>query len=409
MASNQIESPILVAGAGPVGMTTALALRARGLPVEILEKDPKDRERPGSRAIYVHGSTLRKLKRFDSELADTLIDEGVVWKHRRTLWRGKEVFSRTYSNPGGSGDIPHFTSIPQAWTEEYMLEALDRAGVEIHWESAVETVDSSPDGVHLETENGDVYETSYLVGADGAGSPVRNEIGSEFEGDQSENSFVIIDVNEHPENPRLDERVFHYDNPDVGDRNTLVVPFAGGWRVDIQCLDGDEPERMSSDERVREFIGTILGERYIDRVDWVSTYQFLQVVADRFIDNHRRVLLAGEAAHLFAPFGARGMNSGIADADEAASAIAVAARADSRDVAQVEIKYYAERREIAAEFNKNAAGQALEHLQSDDLLVNLKKEVAARLADYWEPAGEWLDDAPYGPHDSPPIVTEGIY
>lgn len=390
-------------------MTAALALQARGLSVEILEAEPEDRERPGSRAIYVHSSTLRKLKRFDSQLAETLIDEGVVWKHRRTLWRNKEVFSRTYSNPGGSGDIPHFTSIPQAWTEEHMLDALDRSGVEIHWNSAVETVESSADGVHVETGDDDVYETSYLVGGDGAGSTVRDEIGVEFEGDQSENSFIIIDVNEHPENPRPSERVFHYDNPNVGGRNTLVVPFAGGWRVDIQCLDDDDPEEMSNDDRVCEFVETILGERYADRIDWVSTYQFLQVVAEQFIDDHCRVLLAGESAHLFAPFGARGMNSGIADADEAASAIAVAARADSRDVTRAEIEHYAKRRETAAEFNKNAAGQALEHLQGDDVLVNLKKEAAARLADYWEPAGEWLDDAPYGPHGSPPIVTEGVY
>jgi 3-(3-hydroxy-phenyl)propionate hydroxylase len=130
----------------------------------------------------------------------------------------------------------------------------------------------------------------------------------------------------------------------------------------------------------------------------------LQVMANRLVDDHRRVLLAGEAGHLFAPFGARGMNSGIADADAAASAIAVALRAEVGDVASAEIEAFATRREQAAEWNKDAAGQALEYLQGDSPVTKGKKRAAAALADYWERAGEWLDDAPYGPHGSPPAA-----
>ncbi len=409
MSSIDADTPVVVAGAGPVGMTTALALHARGVPVTILEAEPEDRDRSGSRAIYVHGSTLQTLERVHPGLGTKLVDEGLVWPTRRTLFRGKEVFSRTYSNPGGSGDIPHFTSLPQVRTEAYMLEALDEAGIEVHWESEVETVDSSSDGVRVGTTDGETWEALYLVGADGGGSTVRNEIGAQFEGDQSENSFIIADVAEDPDNPRPQERVFHYDDPAVGGRNVLLVPFTGGWRLDIQCHDDDDPERLSDDESMRRFVRTTMGERYADRIEWVSTYQFLQVMADTFVDDHRRVLLAGEAAHLLAPFGARGMNSGIADADEAASAITVALQAETEAVARDEIELYAARREKAAEYNLNAAGQALEYLQGDSPITNAKKEVAARLADYWEPAGEWLDDAPYGPHGSPPIVSTSNY
>ena len=409
MSTIDTDSRVVVAGAGPVGMTTALALHARGVPVTILEAEPEDRDRSGSRAIYVHGSTLQTLERVHPGLGTKLVDEGLVWPTRRTLFRGKEVFSRTYSNPGGSGDIPHFTSLPQVRTEAYMLEALDEAGIEIHWNAEVETVESSPDGVHVETADGETWETPYLVGADGGGSTVRNEIGANFEGDQSENSFIIADVKEDPDNPRPQERVFHYDDPSVGGRNVLLVPFTGGWRLDIQCHDDDDPERLSDDESMRRFVRTVMGERYADRIEWVSTYQFLQVMADTFVDDHRRVLLAGEAAHLLAPFGARGMNSGIADADEAASAITVALQAETDAVAHDEIELYAARREKAAEYNLDAAGQALEYLQGDSPLTNAKKEIAARLSDYWEPAGEWLDDAPYGPHGSPPIVSTSNY
>ncbi|WP_313696306.1 FAD-dependent monooxygenase [Halorarum halobium] len=407
--SESQHDPVVVAGAGPTGMTAALALRARGVPVVVLEAEPEGRNRPGSRAIYVHGTTLHTLERNREGLGKRLADAGLVWPTRRTLFRGKEVFSRTYDSPGGTGDLPHFTSLPQVETEEFLLDALAELDVEIHWDSAVETVESEPDGVRVETEDGREWETPYVVGADGAGSTVRKEIGSNFEGSQSENSFIIADVDEHPDEPRAHERVFHYDHPEVGGRNVLLVPFTGGWRVDIQCKLTDDPERLASDAVVSDMVAKTLGERYRDRVDWVSSYQFKQVTADSFVDEHRRVLLAGEAGHLFAPFGARGMNSGIADADEAASAIAVAARSESDGVARAEVELYGARREAAAEWNKNAAGEALEYLQGDGVVTKFKKRAAAGLSDYYEDAGEWLDDAPYGPRGGPPIATIGRY
>jgi len=411
MSTTDAERPVLIAGAGPVGMTTALALNARGVPATILEAESEDRDRSGSRAIYVHGSTLHTLERAHPGLGENLVKDGLVWPTRRTCWRGKEVFSRTYDNPGGDGKFPHFTSIPQARTEDYMHEAIEEAGIEIHWDCAVETVESSPDGVTVETSDGREWETPYLVGADGGGSTVRDEIGAEFEGDQSENSFIIADVDEIDDEDEQWplERLFHYDDPRAGGRNVMLVPFTGGWRLDIQCVEGDDPDELVTDEKMQEFVSEIMGEQYADNVSWVSSYKFLQVMADTFIDENRRVLLAGEAAHLLAPFGARGMNSGVADADEAASAITVAYHAQRDAVARDEVELYAARRERAAEYNLEAAGTALEYLQGDNPATVLRKEAAASLADYFEPAGEYLDDAPYGPHDAPPIVTTGNY
>ncbi|GAA5060851.1 hypothetical protein GCM10025751_46450 [Haladaptatus pallidirubidus] len=409
MSGDTTGEPVLIAGAGPVGMTTALALHARGVEATILEAESEDRDRSGSRAIYVHGSTLRTLERIHPGLGTDLVDEGLVWPTRRTLFRGKEVFDRTYDSPGGSGDIPHFTSIPQVVTEEYMHDALDEAGIDIHWDAEVDTLETSPTGVHVETADGREWVGEFLVGADGGGSTVRKEIGANFEGDQSENAFIIADVGEVGDDPLPLERVFHYDAPEADGRNVLLVPFTGGWRLDIQCIEGDDPDELSSDERMREFVRDIMGERYEDNLQWVSSYYFLQVMADTFVDEHRRVLLAGEAAHLLAPFGARGMNSGIADADEAASAIAAAINAQTDAVIRDEIELYAARREKAAEFNLNAAGQALEYLQGGNPVTILRKEAAAALADHFETAGEWLDDAPYGPHGTPPIVSTGNY
>lgn len=406
---NDGGTPILIAGAGPTGMSAALALRARGLPATILEADPEDRDRAGSRAIYVHGATLRTLEKNHPGLGKDLAEAGLVWSTRRTYWRDREVFSRTYPDGGGSEGLPHFTSLPQVRTEEFMLEACREAGVDIHWDSPVETVDSGEDGVRVETEGGDVWEADYLIGADGARGPTREEIGSEFSGDRSENSYIIADLEALPDDPREIARVFHYGHPAVDGRNVLVVPFKGGWRLDIQCRVSDDPEEMSADASMERMVRDIMGEEYVDGLSWVSTYQFLQVIADSFVDEHRRVLLAGEAAHLFAPFGARGMNSGVADADAAATALAVAANAEYQKVADSVIAKYAAERETAAEWNRDAAGQALEHLRGDGVEINAKKWLAAQAARWYEPAGEWLDEAPYGPAAGPPIPTGSKY
>ncbi|CQH56870.1 FAD-dependent oxidoreductase (homolog to geranylgeranyl reductase) [Halobacterium hubeiense] len=406
----QADVPVVVAGAGPTGMTAALALHARGVDVTILEADPKDRERPGSRAIYVHKDTLRTLENASPGLGHRLVDNGMIWSTRRTLFRGTEVFERTYSTPGGDGDLPHFTSLPQVWTEEYMLDAVEDAGIDVHWGDGVETVDASEDVVRVETKSGEEYHAEYVVGADGAGSTVRKEIGGEFDGTESANSFIIADIAEFEDEDEqlFKERVFHYDHPRVDGRNVLLVPFQGGWRVDIQCKDSDDPQRLTEDDAISELVAETLGEDYRDRVEWVSQYKFKQVIADRMVDDHDRVLLAGESGHLFAPFGARGMNSGVADAEAAASAIAVALNAEVESARAAEITQYGITRLKAAEYNKSAAGQALEYLQGDSYVTRAKKYLAAKAAPYYEPAGEWLDDAPYGPHGGPP-VTIGQY
>ena len=123
----------------------------------------------------------------------------------------------------------------------------------------------------------------------------------------------------------------------------LLVPFAGCWRVDLQLHETDDQEQFGSAEGVRGWLPKVLAPKYADRIIWVSSYQFLQVLAREIVDPARRVLLAGEAAHLFAPFGARGMNSGIADAEAAATAIHVALAATNPERAAAAVTSYERR------------------------------------------------------------------
>jgi 3-(3-hydroxy-phenyl)propionate hydroxylase len=379
---------VVVVGAGPVGLTAALALRARDVAVTVLEANGPDDQRPGSRAIYYHRQTLGHWDTLAEGLGQEIARLGITWSTKQTYWRGDLVFEKTYPPPD-LGQLPPFASLAQTEVERLLLDACKQAGVELAWNRNVRNVESRTGGVRLTTTDGTELDADFVVGADGARSAVRASLGIELSGSRSENSFVIVDVADDPGHPLLPARVFHYEHPAVDGRNVLLVPFAGGWRADLQCRTTDDPERWNDEAGVRRWIARVLPAALADRVTWVSTYRFLQVVADRFTDEPRRVLLVGEAAHLFAPFGARGLNSGVVDAVSAADAIANGTP-DAVDA-------FASARRRAALANRDAAGTALDHMRSAGLLSRARRSLAARSARRGRRAGAWLDAAPYGP------------
>ncbi len=398
----------LIVGAGPVGLTSALALRAQGRSVTVLEAELEGRSRPGSRAIFVHKESLKLLEALRPGLGKEIASHGLVWPTKRTFWRGHLVFIRHYPTPD-PGIIPPFTSLPQVEIERYLLDACKEAGVTFAWNTPVSKVETIPEGVTITTKSGQVWTANYVIAADGARSVVRSSLGIEMEGSRSKNSYIVVDVANDPDHPLELSRDFHYGHRGVGGRNVLLVPFVGGLRVDLQCRDDDDPEAFSGMEGVRKWLPKVIPASYADRVSWVSTYQFLQVLAHEFTDQHRRVLLVGEAAHLFAPFGARGMNSGIADAVAAATAIDGALKTSKPEDADRAIAEFARTRYSAAEYNRAAAGQALAHMQKRSPGMLLKRELAALAAPFWPRAGVWLDSGPYGPRSGPAGQAAGKY
>jgi 3-(3-hydroxy-phenyl)propionate hydroxylase len=291
--------------------------------------------------------------------------------------------------------------------ERYMFAACQAAGVNFMWDTEVSKVVTTPDNVQVTTTSGQSWTTKYLMAADGARSTVRRTLGITMEGSNSENSYIVVDVTEDQDNPLPIERVFHYEHPAMGGRNVLLVPFVGGWRIDLQCNEDDNITEFGEVEGVRRWLPKVMPAKYADRITWVSTYQFLQVLAQSFTDQHHRVLLMGEAAHLFAPFGARGMNSGIPDAVDAASAVDAALHTTDPAKAREAIAKFAQTRRAAAEYNRSAAGQALAHIQTRTPIMQAKRNLAALVAPYWKRAGAWLDEGPYGPRSGPPGLAAG--
>ncbi|WP_406007165.1 FAD-dependent monooxygenase [Streptomyces sp. NBC_00637] len=391
-------NPVIVVGAGPVGLSAALALRGHGLPVVLLEADPEERERPGSRALFVHRETLRLLDGMSPGLAAEITAYGRTWHTRRTLYRGREVYARTFPPPAGP---PPFTSLRQLDTERFLRAACARAGVDFVWAARIGGVRTSGSGVVLVGEDGREWSAGYVVAADGARSVVRGELGIPLEGVRGEGFHVVVDVADVPGAELPLERVFHYEHPGVGGRSVMRVPFTGGFQVDLQCRDDDPEEAYGTEDAVRQWLPGVVGDGYAERILWVSTYRFLRKVAASFTDPHGRVLLVGEAAHLFPPFGARGMNSGIADAAAAARAVA--------EGTPGAVAAFADVRRAAGLFNSEAAGVALEHLRPRRRAVRLRQRAAAALAPVLPSCGSWLEHAPYGPRGGAPAVAGGKY
>ncbi|MET7328945.1 FAD-dependent monooxygenase [Nonomuraea sp. NPDC005650] len=386
-----IDGPVIV-GAGPVGLATALLARARGLPAHVLERLPAAAPKPGSRATFLHRQTIQTLATACPVLADQLVREGLVWPGRGTYWAGRRVHHRCYE-PVRPRLAP-FISLPQPRTEELLHEAGVRAGVTFSWGAQADEVVLQDTSVLIRAVDGREWRSAFVVAADGAGSVMRRRLGIPMNGDTAGAPFVVVDIAEDPARPLPAERVFHYRHPLAGGRNVLFIPFAGGHRVDLQCRGRDDPARLAAEPRA--WLRSLLPPGHACEVTWSSHYLFRQAVAETFTLG--RVLLAGEAAHLYAPFGARGLNSGIADAAAAVDAIAEAGTdpgARHRVLAE-----YDQVRRAAAERNRAAAGKALAHLTAAGPHRQAAQRAAALAARVLPRAGTWLDSKPYGPRDA---------
>ncbi|WP_146209799.1 FAD-dependent monooxygenase [Vitiosangium sp. GDMCC 1.1324] len=316
MTRPHTEHPVVIVGAGPVGLTLASFLARFEVPTVLLEAGARHR-RIGSRAIFVQRDVLEILERIGCGRA--LADGALSIERGHTYFQERLLYTTEF--PRDENDVfPPFVSVPQTRTEEVLLDQLQRQGrVDIRWghevqpgliedEQCVTLTVAGPSGVKA-------LCASYVVGCDGAGSVIRKSMGVGYEGQSHGDKFLIVDLELHGELMSL-ERHFHFDPSFNPGRQVLLIPQPGGvWRIDFQVPFETElaSERTSGklDERIQKVLGD---QRY--EIRWVSLYQFHQLVAQKF--QRGRVFIAGDAAHLMSPFGARGMNSGIADAENLA-------------------------------------------------------------------------------------------
>ncbi|MGH8878419.1 MAG: FAD-dependent monooxygenase [Stackebrandtia sp.] len=299
-----------VIGAGPVGQTTALLLADWGLDVTLLDRLDA-RHAVGSKSICQQRDVLDTWTRLG---AGAITAEGVTWTTARTFHRDREIHSWSFAPTTGT---PPFVNISQARTEA-ILDDLITANPRItqRWGHEATAIRQTHDNVTVQLADGTHLTTSYLVMCTGAHhSPLRDGLGITFEGTTHPDRFLIGDIAAQLPG-RRHERHFHFDPAANPGRQILIHPCPGDtYRIDWQVPPSYQPGTDDLDTRIRAVIGdtpyTLL---------WNTVYRFHSRIASRF--HTGRVLLAGDAAHLFAPFGARGLNSGIADAENAAWKIA---------------------------------------------------------------------------------------
>lgn len=311
---------VAIVGAGPVGLITALRLASFGIPVTILEASPELRKQ-GSKACLIHGDALEILDKVGC--ADQINAEGVTWTVAQTYVRNQVIRTARYPRPLGFGP---FVNISQFRIEQVLADAVARdARCDLRWGHKITGLTQDADGVslHVEGPGGPAdLRFGYVVACDGVRSAIRELTGAEWTGYTHRDRFLITDIRARL--PLAKERHFHYDPSFNPGRQLVMHPQPDDiWRIDWQLppdadIDAEQADG-TFDRRVRAVIGDIPYE-----IDWVSTYRFHQRVVQRLRDG--RVFFAGDAAHALPPYGSRGMNSGIQDADNLAWKLALVLR-----------------------------------------------------------------------------------
>jgi 3-(3-hydroxy-phenyl)propionate hydroxylase len=308
---NPRRHPLVVVGAGPVGLALAIDLAQRGQRVLLLDEDHS--VSTGSRGLCYAKRTLEILDRLGC--GDAVVAKGVTWNVGRTFFDTDEVF-RFNLVEGAGQERPGMVNLQQYYLEAFLLKrARALPQIELRFGHRVIAVQPQQDAVQVRVHTGDgefSLVADWLVAADGARSPLRRMLGLEVQGQVFQDRFLIADVVMQAGFPA--ERWFWFDPPFHRGGSVLLHRQADDvWRIDFQLGWDADPEEERKAERVVPRICAMLGPEHKFELAWVSVYTFQCRRMPSF--EHGRVLFIGDAAHQVSPFGARGANSGVQDAD----------------------------------------------------------------------------------------------
>jgi 2-polyprenyl-6-methoxyphenol hydroxylase-like FAD-dependent oxidoreductase len=300
-----MSTQVLIVGAGPTGLVLAIALARRGVTVRIIDKNSG----PGqaSRAMAVHARTLEFYHQLG--FAEVVVNQGIKIDTLHLREHGDDIAQLDLNDIGtGLSPYPFVLAYPQDDHERLLVAQLQAEGVEVEWNTELESFTQDEWGVRATLErDGERLASSsiYLCGCDGARSRVRESLKLEFAGGTYDHLYYVADV--HTSGPANQELRVH-----LG-ANTLALMLpvrSRGMQRLIGILPDDAPPSPDF-EAVRPMLEPLLGIQ-VDQVNWFSTYRVHHRVAARFrVD---RCFLAGDAGHIHSPAGGQGMNTGIGDA-----------------------------------------------------------------------------------------------
>src|SRR3984885_1805853 len=310
VGTNVAGHSVAVVGAGPVGLSLAIDLAQRGQSVVLL--DDADRIGDGSRAICFSKRSLEFWDRLG--VGQRMVDKGVVWQVGK-IFHGDSLLYQFDLLPEQGHKRPAFINLQQFYAEAYLVDRVEELpDISLRWRNKVIGLEQRNDHAILSIDTPDGpyrIAANYVVACDGARSSLRQMVGAEFSGQVFEDQFLIADVKMTAAFPT--ERWFWFDPPFHAGRSALLHKQPDDvWRIDLQLDRSADPAVEKQPENVRPRIARMLGHDQFD-FEWISLYKFQCRRMARFL--HGRVIFAGDAAHQVSPFGARGANSGLEDAE----------------------------------------------------------------------------------------------
>jgi 3-(3-hydroxy-phenyl)propionate hydroxylase len=365
--------PVVIVGAGPVGLTLAIDLAKRGVKVVVLDDDFK--LSTGSRAICFAKRTLEIFDRLG--VGARCVEKGVSWNTGKVFLKDELLYQFNLL-PEEGHQRPAFINLQQYYVEGFLNDtARAEKNIDIRWKNRVANTQNDDDGVALciETPDGEYKVVAdYVVACDGSRSAVRNFIGQESKGQIFRDRFLIADVKMTASFPA--ERWFWFDPPFHPNQSVLLHKQPDNiWRVDFQLGWDVDPDEERKPENVMPRIRALLGKDIAFTLEWVSVYTFACMRMNQF--RYGRVIFAGDSAHGVSPFGARGANSGIQDADNLGWKLAAVI---SGDASTSLLDSYCLEREYAANENIRHSTRSTDFITPKSAVSRLFRDATLELA-----------------------------
>ncbi|MDO9563554.1 MAG: FAD-dependent monooxygenase [Bradyrhizobium sp.] len=306
--------PVVIVGAGPIGMTASLVLARYGIRSVLLDR--KDTFNDGSRALCIARPSMHILERLGA--VRPFLDKALGWRFGRSYYRGEQIFRLEMPHPEGEKYLPMY-NLQQQYIEQYLHDAVAASEfVDMRWQSELTGIEPGNDGVSLGIASpaGDYrLAADYVLAADGARSPVRTQLGLRMKGENYEGKYVIADIRMDHDFP-TERRAFFEPSGNPGGTVLIHKQPENIWRVDYQLREGESEEAALREENIRARVGAILqdiGHTKPWELEWWSIYSANTLCLDDY--RHGRVFFVGDAAHIVPIFGVRGLNNGLADAE----------------------------------------------------------------------------------------------
>ncbi len=380
-AATPARHPVIVVGAGPVGLSLAIDLAQRGVRVLLLDNDHKLSH--GSRAICFAKRTLEIFDRLGC--GQRMVDKGVSWNRGRVFFKDQPVYQFDLL-PETGHERPAFINLQQYYVEGFLVErALALPNIEIRWKNRVTAIDNTADGATLTVDTPDgtyTLQADWLAACDGSRSTLRSLLGLEAKGRVFRDRFLIADIETTGDllPGGAIERWFWFDPPFHPNQSVLLHRQPDKvWRIDFQLGWDADPDEEKQPERVLPRVRALLAHAAMADAEftlqWASVYTFACTRMERF--RHGRVLFAGDAAHGVSPFGARGANSGVQDAENLAWKLARVLRAEAGEAL---LDTYAAERECAADENLRSSTRSTDFITPKSEVSRLFRDAVLDLS-----------------------------